>query len=265
VGILSASDDGSVYCSSSETYKKTLANRRPSRSVDVSRPLNSGQPCAGDEIALRMLQAQDTPLLPQVRAKPLQNPPSAGLQQKSWETGPLLLAQAQILKSHIYSDLLHSIYWGADFPKFLPQPAQTGAKRGVILDESSTVTFLDLNKHQGPFRMTHKAEPKTGALYKTAASAAQRSKSHLGNYFPKVLYSDFILYLYSKYNRALTFDNVCQRAFRWGARTMQRATTTASALRSTTKPLCCNNARTKPSGFSTAEALPQGTTPKPNP
>ena len=77
--------------------QKTLSTRRSSRSVDVSHPLNSGQPRAGEEIALRMLQAQDTPLLPQVRAKPLQNPPSAGLQQKStWDMGPLLLAKAQI-------------------------------------------------------------------------------------------------------------------------------------------------------------------------
>ena len=151
------------------------------------------------------------------------------------------------------------------------------------------MTFLDLHKHKGPFRKTHKAEPKTGALYKTAASAAERSKSHPGNDFSKVLYYDFskvlykvtispksdfsrflqsplssdlTLYLFSKYYRALTLENLCQRAFRSGAKTMQRATTTASALRSTTKTRCCNSERTKPSGFSTAEALPQGTNAK---
>jgi len=104
----------------------------------------------GDEIALRLFQAQDTPLLPPVATKPIQNPPSTGLQQKAtWDTGPLLGTQ----------------------------PAQTAAKRGVILDQMSTVTFLDLSK--GHMTKTRKAEPKTGALYKSAASAAERSRSHM--------------------------------------------------------------------------------------
>jgi hypothetical protein len=124
----------------------------------------------GDEIALQMFQAGDAPLLPPVKtgamtaknapsaaAHEIKNPPPAGLQQRaSWEGVKLLDTRKSV---------------------------SGGGSRGVILDESSSVMFLDL-KHAGPIKKVFKSEAKTASLYKSAALAAERARAHVQGAHP---------------------------------------------------------------------------------